>query len=507
MKIIKPYLLILIYVFFIDQLIFNFLIWKLPNESPWGTNHFFNFVYEYRSILNKPKIKKRILVIGSSIAYYSIDRFQLSKSISDSLNELVDIEYLSYAGMTPLDAFLLKDKILELNPDLIIYPINFIDYRLHRAYVLNHSQTNEKSNDKELLLDALNFGDAPQSKFVFPFETLKEFIFILPYKRSASYIVSSLFYFYRYREIYFQNFKNLYNHRFGKNLSYHGYAGIQIPERVNSLGWTGEEFSFFTKEYMYTKGFYIQIVPEILSKGFLNLDFYDEKNHLVQRESFTDAGWKKILLKEKVKFLKCKLSNTWIPFFASNDRFDYAKEKLGIRLQQTFGLDYPQNELHYLREERSEDLRFLNMSNNEYEEYFHFRLLSDVEKRPGIRYIWALKNAKDRISGENFRPTIHFQYLRKFTDEISKKEIPLLLVNHPENPISLSWYENSNWYKNHLEYLKSLENNSTKFVDWRNLLPMQDFSDFHHINFSAMEKLKTYYSEESIKLLKKKSNK
>jgi hypothetical protein len=507
MRIWKPYLYILFYVLLIDQLVFNFLLWKLPNESPWGTNHFFNFVYEYRSIKNKPKLKKRILVIGSSIAYYSVDRFELSKSISNSLNESVEVEYLSYAGMTPLDAYLLKNKILELKPDLIIYPLNFIDYRLHRAYVLNHSQTNEKANDKELLLDALNFGDAPQSKFVFPFETLKEFAFDLTYKRNSSYLVSSLFYFYRYREIYFQNLKNLYNHRFGKNLSYHGYAGIQIPERVNSLGWTGEEFSFFTKEYMYTKGFYIQIVPEILSKGFLDLNFYDEQNNLIQKESFTSSGWKKITLKEKVKFLKCKLSNTWIPFQATEDRFDYAREKMGIRLQQTFGLEYPQSEKHYLREERSEDLRFQNMSDSEYDEYFYFRLLSDVEKRPGIRYIWALKNAKDRISGESFRPTIHFQYLKKFTDEISKKEIPVLLVNHPENPISLSWYENSTWYKSHLEYLRTLENDSIKFVDWRNKLPRQDFSDFHHINFSAMNKLKVFYTEESIQILKKKSNK
>ena len=254
----KRILLFAITLFAVDQIFFGFLIWRLPNESPWGTNHFFNFIYEKKRIERTPKVNPRILIIGSSIAYYSVDRDLLRGYLK---------EYLSYAGMTPLDSFLLREDIDKLKPDLVLYPINFIDLRLHRAYVLHPNGTNERIDDKVLLLDALNFVEAPQSKFTFPEKTIQEFYKILPLEKTSTYLSS----FYRYREIFSQNLKNLYNHRFGRNTSYHGYAGVQIPERINSLGWTGKQFSFVPKPYMFEKGFWIQIVPEILVEGNLVL--------------------------------------------------------------------------------------------------------------------------------------------------------------------------------------------------------------------------------------------
>ena len=85
--------------------------------------------------------------------------------------------------MTPLDAYLVREDIQNLKPDLVLYPLNFIDLRLHRAYVLNPNGTNETIEDNALLLDALNFGDAPQSKFTFPEKAAVEFYKILPIEK------------------------------------------------------------------------------------------------------------------------------------------------------------------------------------------------------------------------------------------------------------------------------------------------------------------------------------
>ena len=61
-----------------------------------------------------------------------------------------------------------------------------------------------------------------------------------------------------------------------------------------------------------------------------------------------------------------------------------------------------------------------------------------------------------------------------------EKKIPLILINNPENPLALNWYENSKWYQDHLTYLQSLSSDEEiYFVDFRNKLNMQDFSDFH----------------------------
>ena len=55
-------LLFLITLFCLDRFFFGFVIWRLPNESPWGTNHFFNFIYEKKRIERVPNLKPRILL-------------------------------------------------------------------------------------------------------------------------------------------------------------------------------------------------------------------------------------------------------------------------------------------------------------------------------------------------------------------------------------------------------------------------------------------------------------
>ena len=46
------------------------------------------------------------------------------------------------------------------------------------------------------------------------------------------------------------------------------------------------------------------------------------------------------------------------------------------------------------------------------------------------------------------------------------KKIPILVINNPENPLALNWYENSNWYKDHLDYLQNLvSDKEIEFID------------------------------------------
>jgi hypothetical protein len=71
-----------------------------------------------------------------------------------------------------------------------------------------------------------------------------------------------------------------------------------------------------------------------------------------------------------------------------------------------------------------------------------------------------------------------------------------LLINNPENPISLDWYKNSLWYEGYLQYLKNLQNSSVKFIDLKENLRMQDFSDYHHFTYPGMVKMNHIYCEE-----------
>ncbi|MDI7186547.1 hypothetical protein QMM42_10080 [Leptospira santarosai] len=484
-----------------DFLFFRVLIWKVPNESPWSSNHFYNFLYEYFALLEKQKSHPRILIIGSSIAHYSFDRESFRKEIFERTGEEVEVEFLSYAGMTPLDAWLCRNKIAELKPDFVVFPVNFIDWRLHRAYSLNPSNKNETIDPRILLLDALDFFEAPQSRFIFPLETAFAFFSELGFARTSEYISASFFGFYRYKDIFWKNLRSLYDHRYGRNTSYHGYNGVQIPERVTSLGWTGKKFSFNLTEKMKKEGFLVQIVPEILVSGPLKITF--QKQNMIRTFSFSEPGWKKILLDsfgDSILPITAELSNTWIPYYTEGENKDWNYDRLGVRLQQTFGTDLPRNGMQYTREERLEDLRYLEMNDLEYSKYFNFRLLEDRALRPGIGYLIALKDAKLRIREEKFVPVLHFQYLKKFADFLKEKEIPLWIVNNPENPISLDWYKHSNWYEDHLLFLKSTSGNGVWFSDLKDSLSMQDFSDYHHLTFPGMMKMSPIYAEEFVKI-------
>ena len=87
---------------------------------------------------------------------------------------------------------------------------------------------------------------------------------------------------------------------------------------------------------------------------------------------------------------------------------------------------------------------------------------------------------------------------------MKEKKIPVLLINNPENPLAMDWYEKSVWYQNHLLFLKSLESgNEIKFIDFRNNLKMQDFSDFHHFTYSGMVKMNSHYGDEIVKVSRK----
>lgn len=493
----------LLFLVLLDMFLFRFLLWQIPNESAWNTNHFYNFIYEWHRLESKPKTKPRIIIVGSSIAYYSMDQSDLKKEISKRLGQEVDVEYFSYAGKSPLYFYLFLDELWKLKPDMVVYPINFIDFRLHRAYILNNHNSLDTVDNSVLIADAVTEGEAPQAKYIFPWETLSEMWNYLSWDRRAELWIASLFKFYGYKDIYWEPLSSLYNHRFGRNSSYHGYAGVEIPERVNSLGWTGKDFSFPLTHKIVKEGFWIEVVSEILKKGPLSLSIRSSDGVIRETINFHSPGWQKVYLtsdfwrernqdKEQVHV---ELSQTWNAYEADGFLKDYHWDEMGVRLTQIHGLDHPKSNQQYLREERKEDLRYLGMDDDTYRGYFSYRLLQDLHLRPGIGYLVELAQAKKRLNQESFSPMLHFQYLQKISNSFRKKEIPLLLINNPENPISLEWYKESKWYKGYLDYLQSMNVGSVHFVDLKDELKMQDFSDFHHFTFTGMKKMNSIYVE------------
>lgn len=482
-------------IFVLDYIFFGFLLWKIPNESPWNTNHFYNFIYEWKSIASRPKKNKRVFIVGSSIAYYSMDKQLVRDELKRISKEDWDVEYFSYAGKSPLYLYLFLDELWKLKPNLVVYPINFIDFRMHRANVLFPGKPLAEVPNELLLKDAITEAEAPQAKIIFPWQTVSHFWKDLDWEERSDFLLAALFRFYAFKDIYTENLENIYNHRFGRNSRYHAYAGIQIPERVNSLGWTGQKFTFPFSKKLRKEGMWLEIVPDIFNGKPLSIKFSSDSWE--ETKNFAKPGWTKIQLDARhAGAIKAELSTTWSAFEGTGFLKDYHWDPMGVRLTQTFALDEPIQDAQYVREERTEDLRYLSMDDDRYEEYFYFRLLEDLHLRPGIRYLVELADSKKKLASQEFIPILHFPYLKKISEEFAKRQIPLLLINNPENPISLDWYKNSLWYEGYLQYLKNLQNSSVKFIDLKENLRMQDFSDYHHFTYPGMVKMNHIYCEE-----------
>lgn len=494
--------------FILDWAFFRKGQYLLPNESPWNTNHFFNFLYEYKRLSGTEKSKPRILVLGSSIAYYSISAELLSAELKLRTGTEYEIIYLAYAGNSPLYVYLLLDWLFPLEPDLVIYPINFIDYRLHRTYVMFPEGKNEDVDEQILIRDALTFAEAPQSMWVFPWETVFEVGGSMGMAEKAKYFFAGLFSFYKDQDFYLTNLQNIYNHRFGRNTSYHAYMGVQIPEGINALGWTGKKFSFYPIEKMKVgkEGIWLEITPFLLQEGKVDLVFTTDSGRR-QVVAFDSPGWKQVFLEPRFfdfkEMVTAELSKVWYANAATGAYLDYHMDPMGVRLQQTFGLSTPPKNEQYTRPKRSEDFRYVGMDDAKYESYFYYRLLEGLELRPGIGYLVALEKAKKRIAQEKFRPVFHFSYLKKISQIFEAKGIPLLIVNNPENPLSLSWYENSDWYEGYLKFIGSLASQNVHVSDLRHALPMQGFSDFHHFTYPGMEQMNPIYAKEIVNLFSK----
>jgi hypothetical protein len=495
MEFFKKFYIISIFIgiVFIDRLCFDFLYWQIPNESPWGENYFYNYEFEKRRKFPNNQ-NKNILIIGSSVAKYSINPNLLENSLN-AKGLKANVKILSHAGFTPLDAFAQRKEFKNFQPDLIIYPVNYIDFRIFKFNELFGNKIISDIEERLLIKDQLKFITAPQSKHSYPIEVLLDFREYLTLEEKSQFLLSGFLYSYRYREFLGNNIKYYLDHRFSRNTSYYNYQGIQFPERVSSLGWTGEKITFQVNPTMVKNGFYIQVVPELLLEGPLKIEL--KCNEDLQEFEFRTIGWQ--LIKPNINFdnkiTTMKLSNVWFPFKAKEDRFDYSKEAFGVRLSALFGKVSPDPLQYLIREERSEDLRFENMDLSQYEEYFYYRLLSDKEIRPGLLTLHIYKDSKNSMKDMQFQPYFQFRYLREFVDYMSKNKVKILLVHSPENLISLNWYKNTKYYNDFMNYFYSLKNDQVLVEDFVDKLDPQDFSDYHHLTYKGMEKMIPIYTE------------
>lgn len=488
----------LLFFLILDRVVVDGLFRITPLASAWGEKPFYTFHWNRLHTPTKTPDEFRIVIAGSSIASYGL----LPELLEKELNRVqkpgeknIRVFLFSHQGMNPTHLFLQSDRLLSLEPDLVILPINMVDFRLERPLVLGLFDglvTGERSRALETLRgDLLRLDDyLPMA----PGPYLRFFYSDLDWDERARVLLLSAIQSYGRRDLLQTAAGSLYNRYMTSGRSYHHYGGLDPLEGgVSHTGWSSREFSFPLNGVLQEKGLLLQVGDTLIQEG-------DGKSPILrihggrcdspspdgpQKSVALKPGWQRISLNEfPVDGPVC---------FRSSKDFDSAERgfRVSFRLAGNTGFD-PTRSLDRERPFRLEDQEFSTMDPVRYRESFEKRLWSF--DRPGMEYLKMLLEAKKAWggSGRTFDEGLPAATdLVRFSSLLREKGVPLLLYNAPENPITLGLYRDSVWYETYLKYLNNLpslvspEGKGGAIPDDSSSLPSTDFYDYHHLTYGG----------------------
>ena len=497
-----------VFLFALDALVFRFLIWKIPNETAWESEPLYNFEYHLRKLENdKADNEFRVLVIGSSIATYSVLPERLEKKLRSfkmipEIKDNLRVRLSAHQGATTMNMLASIDRFIKSEPDIVVLPLNMVDFRLERPIVLRlMNRLKGKGRGNALIEIERDLLVRSEFRMFSPAGLLKRYRDSLNLDERAGALLAWMFCSFRYRGIAKIPVQKFFSNRFSRGHSYLHYAGIPVGlDNVTYRGRTGKYFRIKITRPLIEKGLEIQAPKELFvtDPDIKNNELPSLKIRIFRSGSRADCTFKSSqgLLKEWSVNLRRGWQNIDIPeqtgyggiLCGELNRLYYSEIKgtgLGLRLARNTGL-YPPQDKSLQREIRREDLLYKNYTDEQYRQSFNKRILRF--NRAGMEYLHSLMLAKQQWGAQSFDeglPTMRaFARLRA---SFQKAGIPLIVINSPENPLSLKWYERSRWYNDFMKFLARSDNNYY-FYDSHNIMTVQYFSDYHHLTYFGAER-------------------
>ncbi|MCX7999241.1 MAG: hypothetical protein N3A69_09885, partial [Leptospiraceae bacterium] len=272
--------------------------------------------------------------------------------------------------------------------------------------------------------------------------------------------------------------------------SYHNYTGKVPNEGIYIKGWTKQSFTINCE----TDKLYEFIYSEIP-----NNTLHIQTEGLTKTFSL-NKGWNLIEMEfsspRPVHILKIHTEN--LVSSKVIDPKSYAKEKFyGVRLSQNFCKKALEENLAYVRPKALEDTELLEMSLSEYEEDYFNRLYKDEEQRIELLRQRHIRKVKQALSDTKFQTWSEWDSFTKIQKRLTKKGIPLVIINNPESKQERILYENGKWYEGYLAKLKSYEDEvNTFFYDLSSYVTEpRFFLDSHHLTYLGAEFMTKVYAE------------
>ncbi len=492
-----------------DALVFRWLFWQLPDESTWTELPFYHFEHSLRRAAGEAPEpgRPRIVIAGSSLAMYSVlpDVVRESYAASASDSE-IDIRLLSHQGLSTMHLLAYADRILAARPDVVVLPLGTVDFRLERPIMqgLARLDSLDPAVRAGALRESLRYTLArPELSQLAPAGWLRAYGDELNPEQWATGGAALLSGAYRYRRLVAGGLRRLSDNRFSRGRGYHEYAGVPIGGGgISRQGWTADRFELSLTAALLREGLLFQVPDELMvdyraSGAAEPLSLRVQRTRSGGSASAVDfrvplerAGWQTLRLVDRGFAVGDRLR-----FTVSHTRYDPARaDRRGIRLTRNAGRDaVPQRSIG--RELRREDTLYRSYCDREYAASFRARILNF--DRAGSEYLEALQIARRTWAGRAFDPELPgFVAFERFRQRLARAGVSLVVVNNPENPLTLQWYGDSQWYADYLRFLSGavegehLGRNEQSapaakyyFFDTARLLAMQMFYDYHHLSY------------------------
>ncbi len=493
--------------FVLDGFLFRFLLWRLPNESAWESFPLYNFEYRFRHLARREKAGEfRIIAAGSSIALYSILPEKLNELFAGEPGNRTNVLMLARQGLNVFELNAIFDRILETRPDVIILPLNMVDFRLERPIVLDLVKDLDTDHRGEALQSAeSDLWQFPESQILDPGGYLLAARSPRDLGRGLFLEISAA---YRYRSLFWDGPSQYLENRYSKGRSYENYAGIPVEGgNITHRGWVGSNFEITITETLRREGLDVQAPDSLFARPGEN----DMSGPILEiqpaearpRRIELQRGWQNISLSEQSPGSKVRFRVSRSFYSDEND------DRFALRFSRNAGRSEPIS-FPVSRELRREDERYRRMTDTEYPESFARRILKF--SRPGMQYLQSLQTAKRIWALRHFDPDLPAaRAFRQFQKKAADAGIPLVVIHSPENPLSREWYEKSVWYAEFIKYLSESPGAAAgqySFYQWQDALPMQDFYDYHHLTYFGAQKFtdrlarileKEFHAESAVK--------
>jgi hypothetical protein len=476
--------------FILDAFLFRFLIWRIPNESAFDTEPHYSYLYRAKLLArDRPDEEFRVIVTGSSIAVYSVLEQRLESMLNspDFLRRLpegkryVKVYVLAHQGQNSVLLLSALDTVQEAKPDLVIHPLNMVDFRIERPIALGIMDDLAAAQRRQAAMrtyarDLLSF---PEMRVTGPDGKLQFFSEYMSPDDWSQSLMSVLFASYRYRDVAAVPFRLMLQNRMGRGHSFLHYAGIPVIG-LTKRGLTATEFEMVWNEVLSERGLEFEAPPELFASAVKPV-------LAISRGGCPSAPSSRIASIP----LKRGWQNEPLDGVAPGERLCFRvtpgyysgmfDDRYGIRLARNTGsVDYDSHAFY--REKRREDDLYRGYTPGQYRDSFDKRVLSN---QAGLEYARMIRRAKLEWARREFDSELPpFHALTVWREKISACA-PLIVVNSPENPISLSWYGDSKWYDGYLRFLSC--DGACRWEDAKNLLKEGDFYDYHHLGYYGAE--------------------